>query len=299
MSNMFLLIVTLLVGTAVNILRKFLSNRYEHGMRALLFHSIVVSLAMAITVSVMSGNFSCSFFTVWFGFLFGVVNTTQLLTNLKALELGPLSYTTVIISLSSLIPTLSGTLFWGETLSLIQIIGIVLIIGCLLLSVDNQKDEKKVSFKWLFYCSLSFLTCGGIGLMQKIHQTSANKEESDMFLLVAFATSFVCSLVGFLFQSRHTQRRAAPKNGLKSIYTFVPIILLVLVGVAYSINHKLNLFLSGAMDSAIFFPIVNGGGLILVLLSSLILFRERLTVRQWIGIALGVVSVIFLCDPFK
>ena len=57
-------------------------------------------------------------------------------------------------------------------------------------------------------------------------------------------------------------------------------------------------FTSNTATAAIFFPIVNGGHLILTTLSALVLFKEKLTVRQWIGIAVGIVSVVLLCNPF-
>ena len=55
---------------------------------------------------------------------------------------------------------------------------------------------------------------------------------------------------------------------------------------------------SGVMDTAVFFPIVNGGGLVLTAALAMIVFRERLTRRQWIGMLLGILSVILVCDPF-
>jgi len=52
------------------------------------------------------------------------------------------------------------------------------------------------------------------------------------------------------------------------------------------------------MDSAVFYPTVNGGNLILTALAACILFRERPRKLQWLGIALGTVAVILLCNPF-
>ena len=69
-------------------------------------------------------------------------------------------------------------------------------------------------------------------------------------------------------------------------------------GVLQAVNHKLNLYLSGVMDSAVFFPIVNGGGLVLTTLLAVTLFRERLDGRQWVGLILGIVSVVLVCNPF-
>lgn len=48
------------------------------------------------------------------------------------------------------------------------------------------------------------------------------------------------------------------------------------------------------MDSAIFFPLVNGGGLLLAVLKAILYFRERPTRLQYIGIAAGVISVLLL-----
>ena len=46
------------------------------------------------------------------------------------------------------------------------------------------------------------------------------------------------------------------------------------------------------------FPIVNGGGLMLTTLTATLLFKERLSKKQWIGLALGAIAVILLCNPF-
>ena len=54
----------------------------------------------------------------------------------------------------------------------------------------------------------------------------------------------------------------------------------------------------GGMDSAVFFPIVNGGGLVLSTLAAVLIFKEKLNKKQWIGITLGICSVVFLCNPF-
>jgi multidrug transporter EmrE-like cation transporter len=49
------------------------------------------------------------------------------------------------------------------------------------------------------------------------------------------------------------------------------------------------------VDSAIFFPIVNGGGLIMITILSLVFFKERLTKLQWVGMALGAAATLLLC----
>jgi drug/metabolite transporter (DMT)-like permease len=100
-------------------------------------------------------------------------------------------------------------------------------------------------------------------------------------------------------KSPKAQTVATDVPAKKKLLTTTPIIMMIVCGICIAVNNVLNLYLSGAMDSAVFFPIVNGGGLILTTLSALILFKEKLSVKRWIGIIFGIVAVILLCNPFS
>ena len=60
----------------------------------------------------------------------------------------------------------------------------------------------------------------------------------------------------------------------------------------------MNIYLSGVLDSAMFFPTVNGVGLILSTVSALVIFKEKIQPLKWVGIVVGLVSVVLLCNPF-
>ena len=55
---------------------------------------------------------------------------------------------------------------------------------------------------------------------------------------------------------------------------------MILAGICSAANNKINLYLSGIMDSAVFFPVVNGGGLVLASLASYIVFKEKLSLKN-------------------
>ena len=48
------------------------------------------------------------------------------------------------------------------------------------------------------------------------------------------------------------------------------------------------------LSPSLIYPTLGAGGLCIVTLISVFLFRERLTLRQWIGIGLGACAVILL-----
>jgi uncharacterized membrane protein len=291
MNDTLLLILSLTACLIGSIIRKYYSDKTGAGLRWIYIFNIATSLLTCLILLVWGGIRNVSMFTLLLGSLFGIVTVAQTVFQLKALEAGPMSYTTIICSFSTLITALSGAMFFGEELSAPHIIGIVLMAGSFLLAVDKKGNQKAASFRWLIYCIITFVCTGGIGIMQKLHQSSPVKEELNAFLVIAFAVSAIASLP-LLFTS---PKITVPQNK-KSLWVLVGS--LVLCGVTIALNNKWNLYLSGVMDSAVFFPIVSGGGLVLNTLAAVLLFREKPTLLQWLGIVLGIASVIFLCNPF-
>lgn len=255
------------------------------------FTAFVSLICSALFWCLSAFSFSLSFYTLWTGLLFGAAVMGQITASAFAMKIGPWAYTSVMMSLSTVIPALSGVLFWGEDLTANIVIGIILMSVCFILSVkteEEDKEKKKGNIKWLILSIIASLCTGGIGILQKAHQTSQYKQELTTFLAVSFAFSALFSFV--------MMKITAPKNAeKKSVFSKKAVLLIFAAGVGTAINHLINLYLSGAMASAIFFPIMSGGELILVTLASIIIFKEKLSVKQWIGLTCGAVAVVILC----
>ncbi len=290
------LTVSMMAALLGGIIRKYYTERFGGVGSARHIYNATTSVMAALVLFFWGGIPSISPFTLFLGIAFGIVTAVQQITTLEAMENGPWAYTTVITSLSMLIPTLSGALIWKEEIGLLQYVGIVFMVACLILSVESgsNSEKRKASFRWLLFCAIAFLCTGGIGVMQKWHQSSAFKEELNAFLVIAFAVSFLYSAVMALILKSKEETKAKQESATWLVKA-LPWIMMVVGGVCVALNNKLNLYLSGAMDSAVFFPLVNGGGLILTTLCAFLLFRERLTLKQWLGLASGTVAVLLLC----
>lgn len=132
--------------------------------------------------------------------------------------------------------------------------------------------------------------------MQKLHQTSPHAAELNSFLIISFVISFLFSfLLALVFMKK--EKLPLIEKSAKGGADWLILVIAVVSGVCVAANHKLNLGLSGVIPTAVFFPVVNGGNLVLTTLSALVIFREKLTKRQWIGVVLGTASVLFLCMP--
>lgn len=304
-NNVWLLCASLAVALGANICKKLFANRCLNGFAL----TSISGFVAAVTLFCSGGFGSASAYTLLTGVLFGVITAVQGVTNAYALERGPMAYTSVIISFSTLVTALSGALFFNETLAFSHVAGILLTLVSFVLAVKSEKGEKAKT-GWLALCVAAFLATGGIGIMQKIHQGSQYKSEINAFLIIAFLiSSLVC--VPFALVARRKNAAALKArsdaddyngfgNPTKNARYKILILALITVacGVCVALNNKFNLYLSGVMNSAVFFPIVNGGGLVLSTLAATVLFKERLSRRQWLGVATGIISVILLCNPF-
>lgn len=291
--NWLILSASMLANLVGNLLQKFYQKKTPQTLFRSYAYTMVTGLTAAIVILCFGGVFPISVFTLLLALGFGLVTAVQGIALQHAIENGPLSYTMVIVSLSSLIPTLSGRFFFGEELVWLQLVGIALTVLTFILSVNPQSGEKKGTVRWFFWVLIAFLMTGAVGVMQKIHQSGEHAGELGGFLWIAFLFSFLFSACLSFFSYRKERGTVEGK-----LLPLPMLLLLVVCGVCIALNNKWNLYLSGVMDSAVFFPVVNGGGLVLVSVGAAILYREKLTVRQWIGVGCGILSVILLCNPF-
>lgn len=295
MNQWCLLVISMVSALLSGVFKKIYVEKYAVSEVSRHGFNIVSAMVTALCLILINKGYSASLFTFLLGVIFGVVTALQQIFMLKALETGPWSYTSVIVSFSTIIPALSGVIFFGEKLDIIQILGMILMGICIFLSTDFSDNKKEKSIRWMIYCLITFLTTGLVGVMQKIHQSTSYKNELGGFLVTAFFVSAIYSAFGVFKNSEKGRKTECVRN----IFMPLAVVIMMICGTAAAINNQLNLFLSGAMDSAVFFPIVNGGGLLLTVTSSVILFKEKLTKKQWIGIFTGILSVVFLCNPFR
>jgi drug/metabolite transporter (DMT)-like permease len=242
--------------------------------------NIFVYAVCILIFGILTLNGSFSLYTVLLGVLFGVVTALSNLYKMLALSKGPMHITLLITTSSMIIPTLSGV-FFGEKFSLFKILFVLILIYFIYLSIGKSK-EGKINKSWGIYCLLAFILIGSIGIIQKIHQTSSHKSEISGFLFVSFFISLIISGL-----------RVKDKKNFKDKKNLIP--LAMICGVCTFTMNFLNLKLSGLLPSQLFFPLVNGSAIVLSSVMSAVLFKERLSKRQTVGLIGGILSLIGIC----
>ena len=291
-----LLVVSLIFNVATSVAQKLYNKTAHAGRESNWFYNTCMGVACLVFLVIYSIDPTAaepfgaitdfSFASAGLGILFGVLVLAQSYTFMWALEIGPFSYTTVIVSLATLIAAVSG-LFFGESIDLFQYFGMGIMVFCIIFSTDKNNGSRKSSLKWLVIALVSCLTNGFVGIMQKIHQNTEYKAQSTAFLVSAFAFMTAVSALLWLYERK--------KSGVNRFDPDAKQIFFALIsGATFAVPHTANLYLAGAMPSAVFFPIINTGALVLTLLAATLLFKEKLSRLQWLGIALGLISSLFV-----
>ena len=245
------------------------------------FFNIVVYSICVLIFGLLLLKEQFSLFTFLLGLLFGVVTALSNLFKMLSLSNGPMNLTLLVTTSSMIIPTMSG-IFLGEAFSFAKLCIVLILIGFIYLAV-SKSDDTKVSKKWFLFCLLAFSFQGTIGILQKIHQSSIHKTEVSGFLCVAF----ICAIIFCVIKNKGFSREIQLDKS--SVF-----IALICGGCTFGMNY-INLKLSGALPSQLFFPLINGSAIVLSSLMSMIIFKEKLSKRQAVGLIGGIISLIAIC----
>lgn len=242
------------------------------------------TVMMLLASNEMSEIFAISPFSVLLSAMLAASLVLSQLTEIKALSLGPTTITSFIYSLGFLIPIVVGLYAWDETVSVFQLCALMVIIASLFLIINPKKD-KKMTVKWMVISFTSMIFSGISAVIQKTHQQSEFAGEIRLFLVYTmFFASIYSIIIGFV-ANRKTKAKKFDLPVKKTI---------LFGGFAVAVLNFVNLYLSGKLPSVIQFPTFHIGTLVLTGSFSYFVLKEKQTILQLIGLALGVTGVILI-----
>lgn len=194
-----LIVLSVITSALISVLRGVYSKSYPMSgvyLWRFNFYQNIFCFSAVLLIYLFSGaEFAFSAFSVLLGVLLALANILSLEGLLQAQACGSFAYTTVIVALSAIIPSMSGPLLFGEKITLSQCMGIGLMVICILLSPGKEKGEKRsVSLKWLAFCAVAFVFSGGQwGLCKKYTKTAhCTKRKCPLCCLPVFLFRLFC-----------------------------------------------------------------------------------------------------------
>lgn len=282
----FLLFVSVLTDTLRNMYNNHFSKEILKTDKDGVLFNAICGIGAILFFICSGAEWQISGFSMIIALIFAAVTAAAQYTSLLAMSAGPMSYSVLFTYLGMIISTAFGIICYEQPMSAFQIIGFFMMLLTVFLGVDLKKDSQ-MTVKWLMYAVGSFVMWGLVGVLQLVHQMSDHAGEINGFLLYSFI--FMTVIFGIIFLLMPKK-----KNHNFGYVKTKALPLIIISGVIIGAVNKINLYLSGKIPSIIFFPIVNGGVIILAGLAAIFIFREKPDKKQLAGILCGIISVCLL-----
>lgn len=283
---MIYLLLSILISSSLFVIFKLFEVYKINTLQA-----IITNYAVAFVIGYFSSDVNIGLTAIpqqsWFvgalclGLLFISVFNVMALTAQK----NGLSVASVAGKMSVIVPVVFGVLVYQETLGFIKIIGIALaLIAVYLTSVKENLSEQR---PYLLYPILLFLGSGIIDTTIKYIETTYVKDgELPIFSATIFGFAFVFGMVLFLYKRFTGNVQFNIKNVIGGIVLGIPNY--------YSIVFLLKALKTEGLESSTLFTINNVSIVLLTTVFGLVIFKEKLLPKNWVGITIAIVSIVLV-----
>lgn len=281
------LMISVFMSASSSVFGKIFNKQNETKKDATFFYNFLLLSSVCLGWGILYAlDFSFNANVLWYSLLFAICYTVYNIGIINALKHGPTTLTSLLVSLSLLVTTIWGFIFWDAKVTVFVVIGLVLVVFSITLCLyAKENDKKTISMKWLFYVALAFFGNAGCTISQRTQQIQYNGAHGKMLML--FATGM--SALAYLFIYLKSDKRDTPIM-LKTSWWYP-----VCAGVC---NLVLNVFVMlmalTSLSPSLIYPVIGVGGLAVVTVFSLFVFKEKMSWWQWVGVAVGAIATVLL-----
>jgi len=283
-----LLSLSIVLSTGRNILSKKLSD-LRFGTKPFFWCQSVLFLGGAVALLLFGGipKSGISLYTWIYALIYGILLILAQWFYTAALAVGNTALCSTVYSMGFILPTLSGAIFWSESLRVAGVIGVLCAVSAVVVSGIGKKSSTSANrgMGYLAPLIIAMLASGGLGIIQKLQQRSPYAEQRSAFLLIAFLIATGSSLLFAL-----VSRTPSPSIRMRK----VSLVVAACVGLFFGCCNLLNTYLAGKLDSAFVFPTLNIGVILLSMGCGMLLFKERFRKKDLAVLLLGIASILLL-----
>lgn len=243
---------------------------------------LAFSWLMVFVTGAQSGMNSISMKTMVFLVLSGVATGASWLCYFKALQLGNVNKVTPIDKSSTVLTMFLAFVLLGEELTWMKAVAMVCIgIGTYMMIQKKQTEEKKEDKKWLLYAIGSAVFASLTSILGKIGISDINSNLGTAIRTIVVLV--MAWIVVFVTRKQHTIKDIDKKSW----------IFLVLSGVATGGSWLCYYRALQTGPASVVVPI-DKLSILVTIAFSYIVFREKLTAKAGIGLALIVAGTLLL-----
>ena len=276
---MVYLILAVLSSSMISIMMRLSSDKISANLSMLATNYFICSLLGAAyggfkLVVPQTEGFSV---TVWLGLISGVLYLAGLVMFQSNTRTKGIVLSSVFMKLGLLVPIVASVLFFHESPTISQIAGFCIAVFAIVL-INLKKDDTGKRFG--FSLVVMLLLSGGADVMAKVFDGLGPQSLSSLYLFYTFATAFALCMVLVV----HKKERPGYRELLYG----------TLIGIPNFFSAKFRLGALTKLPAVVVYPTFSVATMLIVTLTGVAAFRERLSKVQWVAMAAIIAALILL-----
>lgn len=274
---MFYLILAIAGSAMISILLRISSGKIKEGCSMLAFNYLTCTILGIAYAGFDPAVVHHSGFPAALGL--GVVNGILLLGGFILMQASVrqngVVLTSIFTKLGLLVPVVMSVVVFREMPTMVQIIGFCIAVAAIIL-INLQKDTGR--FDWSLIILL--LVCGSTDAMAKIYKAVGSADLTDPYLLYSFGAAFVLC-VGVVIAKKE-------RPGFREF------LFGTLIGIPNFLSSKFLLSALATVPAVVAYPTFSVATLLVITLTGVLAFREKLKAHQWAALAAILVALVML-----
>lgn len=297
LGNLVFLFGSITSGTLLSILQTVISKDRVKSISDNFLYQMFIYVTCALIMAIFGGFGPYSVYTLFLGVISGLLIVVETACTLEAFRCGSMALTNLFVMAAMIVPIIPARVLWGEKNTPEQIAGTVLTLCSMVLILnlitefsfhgEKRENSSGISKNWLIFAFAAFLSAGLQGIVQKYLAVSDLSSELMSFLFVGFTTASLFTAILLVF---FVKIRNEPVD-----LEFRPNLLLSMLvsGVLMGTLHLTFIHSLECLPITLAFAGSCGARLILLTVADMLLFRQKLSKEQFIGICVGVIAIVF------
>lgn len=220
-----------------------------------------------------------------YSLLFALTFIVSMVTGFLAIRTGSLSLSSLINQYSLIVPALYGIFFLAEPTQTTLFIGIGLfVLSLLLINLKTGQKGTKITLVWIIYAALSFISNGACATIINVQQRDFNGMFKSEFMIIGLAVSALVLIALSLSFERKDIIYNVKKAGVFGA-----------IGGAFNgLNNFMIMLLAVMLPASVAYPVMSASATVLTTLIAFIFYKEKMSIVQLVGIALGIGAIVML-----
>ncbi len=289
----FVLIICVLCYFVANIYQNKFSSTLEGRIFPMNCFQIVwmaMATAAFVMFELLTDGLQFSNITMLYGIVGGISTLLGSMCLLGALSKGPLSLTILIFSMYVVVPPVLAMIFLGESASICQIIGMLLIVAVIFLSNYNKDESgKKYSRVWWLLCIGCAVFTGASNYIAKVHQTRLPGQEVREYAIVNYVVAIMLAFLFALFFRKKESKQE--RYSFKASTFLLPA---VMVALTQGGANLCNLYNASRLPAIILYPVTQLATLLLTMVYGIIFLKEKMSRVTAVCLIMGAAAIILM-----